>query len=99
MGLKKGMTNNPKGKPPGTLNKLNKDTRQTISDFLQDNWPEVEREFHKLKGRDKCNFYRDLLQYTLPKMAAVAMSGELNFKEMSEETLNAICERLLNVKK
>ncbi|NLD62868.1 MAG: hypothetical protein GX646_03145 [Bacteroidales bacterium] len=99
MGLKKGMTNNPKGKPPGTLNKMSRDMKLTIHEFLTDHWPEVEEEFHKLSGKDKLNFYKDLLQYDLPKQAAVAMSGELNFKEMSEETLNAICERLLNVKK
>jgi len=37
MGLKKGMTNNPKGKPPGTLNKLSRDMKQTIHEFLTEN--------------------------------------------------------------
>lgn len=92
MGLKKGMTNNPRGKPRGAVNRLTRDTRQTITDFLERSWPEVEREFHKLKGKDKCNFYRDLLQYRLPKMQAVAMN--LEFENLPEEALDGIAARL-----
>lgn len=98
MGLPKGRTNNKAGKPRGAVNRLTRDTRQTITDFLERSWPEVEREFHKLKGRDKLNFYRDLLQYSIPKMQAMAVSGELNFREMPEEALDKICERLINKK-
>lgn len=99
MGLKRGMTNNPGGKPPGTLNKLSRDMKQTIHEFLTGNWPEVEREFHKLNGKDKLNFYKDLMQYDLPKMQAVAVSGELNFKEMQESALDGIAERLHKMRK
>lgn len=99
MGLRKGMTNNKAGKPKGAVNKLNKDMRQTISDFLTDHWPEVEQEFSKLKGRDKVNFYRDLLQYHIPKMAAVAVSGEINFKTLPEDQLDQIADKLYNKKR
>ena len=94
MGLRKGMTNNKQGKPKGAVNKLSKDMRQTITDFLQDHWPEVEKEFSKLKGRDKVNFYRDLLQYSIPKMQAVAVSGEVNFQTWPENQLDDLADRL-----
>lgn len=97
MGLHKGMTNNRAGKPRGAVNKLSKDTRQTITDFLQTSWPEVEREFHKLRGRDKLNFYKDLLQYAVPKMQAVSM--ELEFERLSEEQLDYIIEKMMNHEK
>jgi len=99
MGLKKGMTNNPRGKPPGTLNKLSRDMKLTIHEFLTENWDEVVIEFHKLKGKDKLNFYKELMQYDVPKMQAMAVSGELDFKTMSEEALDKICERLINKKR
>ena len=99
MGLKKGMTNNPKGKPPGTLNKLSRDMKQTIHEFLTENWNEVVIEFHKLKGKDKLNFYKDMMQYDLPKMQAMAVSGELNFKEMPEEAIDRIADKLINRKR
>lgn len=96
MGLPKGRTNNKAGKPRGAVNRLTRDTRQTITDFLERSWPEVEREFHKLKGRDKLNFYRDLLQYSIPKMQAVSM--DIEFDNLSEEALDGIAFRLYNKK-
>jgi len=94
MGLRKGQTNNKAGKPKGALNKLPKDMRVTITDFLQDHWPEVEAEFKKLKGRDKVNFYRDLLQYAIPKMQAVQMDGKIDFTYYSDDHLNEIAKKL-----
>lgn len=94
MGLRKGMTNNKAGKPKGAVNKLNKDMRQTIADFLINHWPEVEKEFTKLKGRDKVNFYRDLLQYHIPKMQAVAV--ELEFNQLTDEQLENLCNKLIS---
>jgi len=99
MGLKRGMTNNPRGKPPGSLNKLSRDMKQTIHEFLTENWDEVVIEFHKLKGKDKLNFYKDMMQYDLPKMQAMAVSGELNFKEMPEEAIDRIADKLINRKR
>jgi hypothetical protein len=95
MGLRKGQTNNKAGKPKGAVNKLSKDLRITITDFLRDSWPEVIKEFSKLKGRDKVNFYRDLLQYAIPKMQAITMDADINFNTMSEAELDQIAFRLL----
>lgn len=98
MGLRKGQCNNRGGKPVGALNKMSRDMKLTIHEFLTENWDEVVIEFHKLKGKDKLNFYKDMMQYDLPKMQAMAVSGELNFREMPEEALDKICERLINKK-
>jgi hypothetical protein len=94
MGLPKGRTNNKAGKPPGAVNRLSRDLRQTITDFLEDHWSEVVKEFSKLKGRDKVNFYRDLLQYAIPKMQAVAVDVDLN--NLSEAQLDIIINKLLS---
>lgn len=99
MGLKKGMTNNKAGKPPGALNKLSRDMRQTITDFLQNNWPEVEKEFRKLDGKNKLNFYKELLQYAIPKMAAYNVDANMSFEQLTEQQLDTIIEKLLNNQK
>lgn len=88
------MTNNPAGKPAGALNKLSRDMKQTIHEFLQESWPDVVDEFHSLKGRDKLEFFKDLLQYDLPKMRAMEVSGELNFQTMTEEQLDELANKI-----
>ena len=77
MGLPKGKTNNPKGKPPGALNKISRGMKITITEFLQERWPDVISEFDKLKGQDKVKFYLELLPYAVPKMQAVQVDMEL----------------------
>jgi hypothetical protein len=68
MGLRKGMTNNPAGKPAGRLNRMSKELRLQISDFLEENFPKVIAEFNKLEGKDKVRLYCDLLPYAVPRL-------------------------------
>lgn len=68
MGLRKGQTNNPAGKPAGRLNKMSKDLRLQVNDFLKEKFPEVIAEFDKLEGKDKARLYVDLLPYGLPRL-------------------------------
>jgi hypothetical protein len=74
MGLRKGQTNNPAGKPVGHLNKLSKELRLQINDFLKDNFPKVVEEFEKLEGKDKVRLYVDLLPYSLPRLQSTELS-------------------------
>ena len=96
MGLKKGQCNNRAGKPIGALNRMNRDMKQTIHEFLKDSWPEVLQEFHKLNGRDKCNFYKDLMQYDLPKQQAVAVSGEVDLRPLPESQIDELAYKIYN---
>ena len=45
MGLKKGQTNNPAGRPKGTINKANRELRDMIKDFLAENLENFQRAF------------------------------------------------------
>lgn len=74
--FKQGESGNPNGRPQGAMNKLNKDLRKSISEFLNDNFDEVITEWKKPSGKDKVTFYRDLLQYEVPKKQAVSMHGD-----------------------
>lgn len=93
MGLRKGQTNNPAGKPPGTKNKINAELRERINDFLNGNFETVATEFDKLEPKDKLKFYTDLLQYGLPKLQATSL--ELDFEKMTESDLDQIIDRLI----
>ena len=44
MGFVKGMTGNPEGRPKGAQNKINRLLRETIGDFLADNFSKVVEE-------------------------------------------------------
>jgi len=93
MGLQKGRTNNPAGKPPGTKNKINAELREMISDFLNSEFETVKIDFQKLEAKDKLKFYTDLLQYGLPKLQATSI--EIDFEKFSEEQLDEIINKLI----
>lgn len=93
MGLPKGRTNNPAGKPPGALNRITKDLRESITEFLENNFDEVIQDWHNLKDkRDKIQLYRDLLQYAVPRMRTVEMKSE--FEKLSDEDLKRVIDEL-----
>lgn len=96
MGLKKGTTNNPAGKPRGAKNKVNADLRNRINGFLSDEFPNVMNEYKALSAKDKLKFYTELMQYGLPKLQSVDMNADLDLtlSTLSEEQLDAIIERL-----
>ena len=94
MGLKPGQTNNPDGRPPGSINKLAKDLRLEITMFLETSWPEVVKAWEGLKDpKDKLNFYRDLLQYSIPKKQNIAM--DIDLSNLNDEQLDRIVNELL----
>ncbi len=71
MGLHKGNTNNPHGRPKGAQNRLNSELREQISNFLNDNWATIESDFQKLDPEKRFVFFEKLLQYTMPKLKMV----------------------------
>ncbi len=93
MGLHKGMTNNPAGKPPGAKNKINAELRVMINDFLNNEFDTIKEDFKKLDPKDKLKFYTDLLNYGLPKLQATSL--ELDFEKMTESDLDLIIEGLI----
>lgn len=93
MGLRKGQTNNKAGKPAGTLNKMSKELRQQISDFLEENFPKVVQEFSNLKGKDKVKLYTDLLPYSLPRLESISI-GEMGLEVFTDEQLDQIINKL-----
>ncbi len=95
MGLKKGQTNNPDGRPKGSKNKVGEQLRETIAAFLEQNFEKIQKDFWstKLSRRDRLKFYTDLLPYAVPRLQSTTM--DINFDQLSDDQLNEIIERLI----
>lgn len=90
--FKKGTSGNPKGKPPGAVNKNTKELRETVSNFLLSNFEQVVKDFKQLPPKDRTRLYCDLLQYGLPRLQNVSM--DLEFEQMTEQELDRIINEL-----
>ena len=96
MAFKKGQSGNPSGRKPGVSNKITKELRDRIKDFLEGKWSQIEDDFENLEPEKRVALFEKLLQYVLPRMASMDLEGELDFKVLSEDTLDKIADRLIN---
>lgn len=94
MAFEKGISGNPDGRPAGVRNKVNQQLRETIGDFLQDNFQKIIEDFDSLSPKDRAKLYCDLLQYGLPKLQAVQL--ETDFDKLTDDQLDTIIENLKN---
>jgi len=84
--MPKGTTNNPKGRPKGTPNKVTGQLRESIADFIEGNFAEVVKTWQQMEPRDKLTFYRDLIQFVIPKMqsADITSHNEMTAEEATD---------------
>jgi hypothetical protein len=92
MAFEKGQSGNPAGRPLGAANKATAKMRQTITDFLDEQFLKVKEDFTKLKPRDRVRLYIELLQYSVPKLQSVQL--ETDFDNFSDEQLQIIVDEL-----
>lgn len=59
------------GRKQGTPNKLNSDLRERISDFLNNNWKQVENDFKNLEPEKRILLFEKLLSFILPKLQTI----------------------------
>jgi hypothetical protein len=92
MPFEKGHSGNPAGRPRGAGNKISTQLRQSINAFLEDNMETVLAEWKKLEGRDKVNFWRDLLRYSIPQLQSIEMQSDL--EKLDEQQLERLYQDL-----
>jgi len=95
MGLPKGKTNNPAGKPPGAINKLSRNVKMNIAEFLETRWPDIEKEFDNLKGWNKVKLYLELLPYNQPKMQSIEMVDEID--RLNEDEVDRLYNKIIQL--
>ncbi len=93
MGLKKGQTNNPHGRPKGIPNKVTANLRGRINDFLNENWQNLQKDFDKMDPKDRLMFYEKLLQYGLPRLQSTELKTD--FESFTDAQLDAIINKLM----
>ena len=76
MGFEKGHTKIG-GRPKGAPNRASSQLRQSINDFLADNFDKVQNSFDKATERDKLTFYVQLLRFSVPQLQAIEMSSPI----------------------
>jgi len=102
MGLRKGQTNNPNGRPPGKPNRATSETKEVVSEILQKNFSaaKVNRDLQALEPRQRLDVLTKLLSYVLPRPTegTLQIDGQFDVKNLNEKDLDEIIERLLQPK-
>lgn len=113
MGLNKGRTNNPNGRPKGSLNKVTKDLRSFLEAFLRGNLDSMNQDIVLLSPKDRIQIILKLAEFVLPKYKNIdetAKFGKYEYEEyirmkqnesrmnnMSMEELKEKLERLRRI--
>lgn len=89
--FQQGQSGNPSGRPKGAVNKTTKELREMITNFLLENFEEVQRSFKDLEPKQKVKVYCDMLRFVLPRHKVV---DEVGLERLSNEELDEMLERL-----
>lgn len=73
------------GRAKGTPNKVSRNQREHIADFLKDKWPEFMELYKKSTPAKKQEIYLELLPYTTPKLQAIEMKEAEPAKTFADE--------------
>jgi len=66
--MKKGVTNNPNGRPAGSANRITKELRKTLKAAIDNELEQIPFLMQKLEPKDRLEILVKLLPYTLPKI-------------------------------
>ena len=90
MGLHKGHTNNPKGRPRGRRNKSTQPLRDWLLQLVNSNREQVERDIADLEPKERLQMLERLLQYVLPK----PQTQPPDFNNMTEDQINELINQI-----
>ncbi|MEI7423569.1 MAG: hypothetical protein WCK18_15810 [Prolixibacteraceae bacterium] len=92
MGLQKGRTNNPHGRPKGKQNKVTTSTKQWIQTIIDSSREQLEADLKKLDPGQRWAVAEKLLSYVIPKQQAT--SATIEFSQLGEEQIDQIINDL-----
>ena len=68
MGLHKGMTNNPAGRPMGVGNRVTKELRTVLKDLIYTELENLPAKLEKLEDKDRIEVLIKLMPFVMPKV-------------------------------
>ncbi len=80
------------GKPKGAKNKKTVTLRETINNFLAENFNVIKMDFETLTAKERAKVYCDLLQYGLPKLQSTQLITD--FEKMTDQQLEDVIREL-----
>lgn len=92
MGLQKGKTNNPNGRPKGVGNKLNNDLKSRIAQIVENGFEAIETDLEALEAKDRITAYLKLLEYILPKQRET----KIDISNLTDEEVDELLDKALN---
>lgn len=105
MGLKKGQTNNPNGRPKGKPNKTTAEIREAYQSFVENNIPNFEEWLNRVAKTNPAKaieLVTGLSEYFLPKLQRSEIVGdkenplELDLAKLDEQTIKSIIEAIIS---
>ena len=78
------------GRKPGTPNKVTKDIRSRLAEFIEGNFDTYCEKMNELDGRDYVRAYNDMCQYVLPKLQSVAVDAVVEHAKTIEDRLQEL---------
>lgn len=90
MGLHKGSTNNPKGRPAGKPNKTTSEVKNLLLAFVSTNLDTLQTDFNKLDSVQRLNFFEKVLKFVIPTQREEVTDLE----KLTDEQLDRIIDEL-----
>ena len=97
MSFKRGQSGNPEGRPAGSKNKVTEDIRELISEFINDNWQFVKKDFKTLDPEKRLYFFEKLLKYSIAPLQSISVQADIkkDLETLSDEQLGELTDRLI----
>ncbi len=106
MGLHKGQTNNPNGRPAGKQNKLTIQTKDWITQLIDRNKKQIEKDLKGMDAETRVKALFSLLNYIVPKQSTISIEEQakieeealINFLETApDEAIEAIAAKVIEM--
>ena len=82
------------GRPKGKSNKATGNLREWVSNFIDNNREQIQRDWKGLAPKDRIILFEKMLKYVLPTLQTTNLTSD--FEKLSEEQLDLIIKRLKN---
>jgi len=80
------------GRTKGTQNKVTTGLKMWLSELLDMNREQIEKDFKQLEPKDRLQMFEKFLQYTMPKMQSV--QTQTDFNKLTDVQLDSIINEL-----